>query len=128
MYDITKVYSEKQCRACKEVKNLSEFHINTALRDGLQIYCKVCKRLSELGKREVNKKIVYSYLKSVDKLNCKSCGITEEDESFWTSILKLYEPNGKAYRFRKCTKLKLDKIKDLQLLCLNCHTLNKEIK
>jgi len=37
--------ASKQCYRCKAVKDTSEFHLYSRNRDGLQPYCRPCKRL-----------------------------------------------------------------------------------
>ena len=34
----------KECTKCKEFKDLSEFHNQTANKDGLKSYCKLCAK------------------------------------------------------------------------------------
>lgn len=33
----------KKCSKCNQVKPISEFHKNTSMKDGLQVYCKDCQ-------------------------------------------------------------------------------------
>jgi 5-methylcytosine-specific restriction endonuclease McrA len=51
--DSTELSGEtKRCSKCGETKAVSEFHRNSASKDGRQCYCKVCKRASEKATRD----------------------------------------------------------------------------
>lgn len=42
----------KACPGCGETKPYAEFHRRTAAKDGLQSWCKACKKASELRRRD----------------------------------------------------------------------------
>lgn len=43
---------EKSCTRCKETKLISEFSKNKLTKDGLSLYCKLCRRLNDKDKKE----------------------------------------------------------------------------
>ena len=45
----------KSCRKCGETKPRSEFHRRAASKDGLQFYCKACKRIPGLSPHRVTR-------------------------------------------------------------------------
>lgn len=38
---------EKVCRLCLDTKSASEFHVKADSKDGLQVYCKTCKKVKD---------------------------------------------------------------------------------
>lgn len=45
----------KRCSKCKEIKPISEFHKNKVRKDGLQGYCKPCKKIYEMTYQKTEK-------------------------------------------------------------------------
>ncbi|GIO16874.1 hypothetical protein J19TS2_64290 [Cohnella xylanilytica] len=72
LYQVT----EKKCSGCKEVKQSSEFSKHNYSLDGLQTYCKLCRR--ELGKKRREKiKEQLSENTFIEK-GCKRCKETKK--------------------------------------------------
>ncbi len=67
--------THKQCRKCEKWKTFTSFHKSTSSKDGLQPWCKVCRRLydrayfkSHQNKRQANRK-VNRRIEQIIKLN-----------------------------------------------------------
>jgi hypothetical protein len=84
---------EKLCRRCKIIKDASCFHLLSKAPDGLQPYCKGCKRLidhihdmknpgrnlhNNLSNSIRNRKWVYEYLRC-KKCEWEGCNISDPD-------------------------------------------------
>ena len=41
----------KKCPRCGEIKNIIEFNKNKAQRDGLNVYCRPCQKISKEASR-----------------------------------------------------------------------------
>ncbi len=83
----------KQCCRCKAVKDTSEFHRSALRNDGLQSYCRSCKKLidKEHNQRnprrnyernrvyiQRNRKWIYEYLKT-KKCEWEGCTVDDPD-------------------------------------------------
>lgn len=124
----------KICKKCGENKDLSEFSKNAIKKDGLQIYCKSCKKI--YGKDHYNKnKDKYFRKNKVNKKKVRKI-LSEYKESFPCTDCKNYFPyyvmdfdhvNGikldNVARFindGRTNKAKEEMLK-CELVCANCH-------
>jgi hypothetical protein len=57
----------KQCRKCKQSKNLTEFFKDAGLKDGRANTCKVCKQTSTYEWRDKNKDKYNEYMRQKNK-------------------------------------------------------------
>lgn len=45
----------KKCPSCKETKAYSEYYLSRRMKNGIQVYCKVCCNVKDKAKRESRK-------------------------------------------------------------------------
>ena len=85
--------NRKICPKCKKEKKISEFHVNTREKDGLQWSCKECRSIKSDEKKQKEKQI--RELKDRGLKQCNKCGEVKE--------FKFFKKDGSGYR----TKCKL---------------------
>lgn len=59
--------TEKRCPRCKETKPLSEFGKDRRNKDGLNLYCKACKKLYNAEQKDYRREYFRDYNKSEHK-------------------------------------------------------------
>ena len=68
----------KRCTKCGEVKALSEFHKSKNQKDGLDVWCKTCKRAANKRRRDANReseiKKCQRYDRCVKNPSCPAVG------------------------------------------------------
>ncbi len=75
----SKVVTTKQCSRCGQVKNASEFSIDRSKKDGLNAWCKSCKRNYDISKSSTNSKKSTNFTNSTNsKVEFKSGSVTKE--------------------------------------------------
>ena len=79
--------TSKYCIKCKELKPLTEFHINRHMKDGLHVYCKTCRKISadkKMHTREGLISVIYSSQKAQSKRrDHEPPSYTEAELSTW---------------------------------------------
>ncbi|MFD0586453.1 hypothetical protein ACFQZE_00455 [Paenibacillus sp. GCM10027627] len=76
--------AEKKCSSCKEIKERSQFSKHNYSLDGLQTYCKFCKRVFDKKRKEKFKEQALE--KVVIEKRCKNCRETKNTMEFTKSI------------------------------------------
>lgn len=124
----------KLCSKCKREKELIEFNKNKRKLDGLQDYCKLCKKESDVkyykkdpkiyNKRNIlyykqKLKLIEPILKNRECLKCK-------ENRWWVIDFHHLDPNIKEFNISsKLNGLKLETLKNeinkCINLCANCH-------
>ena len=61
----------KRCCRCKVVKDASEFHRSAPRKDGLQKYCRACKRLIDREHNRRNPRRNYGHRRAYALRNCR---------------------------------------------------------
>ena len=85
------VIQRKLCSKCGQRKRLSEFYVNTASKDGLSSWCKLCKREQVDVNHDRCRAQVFEHYGSA----CRCCGATES--------LTLDHVHGNGEEHRKVT-------------------------
>lgn len=124
----------KLCPGCKETKHFNSFAINRLKKDGLQVYCRSCKKKIDARHYEENKKAqqnrnkinrdkfkdeISEYKKS---LGCKFCN--ENDScclDFHHIDSDLKEDNVSTMRGKIGKEKVWEEIKKCVVVCANCH-------
>ena len=70
---------EKSCTRCKETKLISEFSKNKLTKDGLSLYCKLCRRLNDNDKDKKEK--AENNIISINELTIKKCSKCNVEKS-----------------------------------------------
>lgn len=126
----------KLCFRCNELKDFSEFHKNSARSDGLQVNCKVCRKVidSESYKKSESRQLsikdrrdrIREYNRTLMRRYKAFCGCKFCDESEPVALdLHHLDPNEKdlnpssAIGF-STTSMKKE-IRKCIVLCANCH-------
>ena len=114
----------KVCSKCKVEKDLSEFYKNKLSKDGLDYYCKDCRKKQTAN---IQKEKGYSYAKENRafiesmKVPCEKCG---EDRLY---LIQFHHIDPKKKKFAVCTPGTRSKatiweeIDKCVCLCSNCH-------
>lgn len=111
----------KICSKCKVEKDESEFYSNKRMPDGLDYYCKDCRKGTNLAERtqeytEDNQAFIESL-----KTECCKCG---EDRP-WLIQFHHVIPENKSFNVTCGTRSKAsiwNEISKCVCLCANCHT------
>ena len=112
---------KKTCKKCGITKDVNEFYKNKLTKDGLESYCKECKRELVKGRSQRdtyqgNKSFVESL-----KTPCVKCG---EDRP-WVIQFHHIDPSTKKFEVANVsTRSKsalLEEINKCVCLCSNCH-------
>ena len=112
----------KECRRCKEVKALIEFHKSANGNQGVAAYCKPCNNEIAADRYQKNRDFVYGY-----KLwkGCEECGydlnpvaldLAHKDRED-KSCLK----NGSAINYYWSRPRLKQEMRKTRVLCANCH-------
>lgn len=97
----------KECKGCKELKSLDDYHKSTISKDGLNSYCKVCRCAKQKIYVKNNKKMVYEKKKKWRELNKEEIKISrhkyykknkEFENTRSNEWNKLNRENTKEYR------------------------------
>ena len=126
----------KTCSKCNVEKDVTEFGINRAKKDGLQVQCKPCRKATNhdyyvknpkkeeraAGARRLkakNREIIYGIL---SKAACTDCGIAD-----WR-VLEFDHVTGDkvdniAYLVACKTETLLAEIDKCEIRCKNCHSI-----
>ena len=124
---------DKFCPGCKTLKHESDFQKNLAKKDGLQGYCRLCKKeydRLEYQKRPLeqharNRKNVAKYRKEIsDYKASKGCSKCDEKDPRCLDFHHT-EPSNKIDTVSKLIifgrKRAWEEIKKCEILCANCH-------
>jgi hypothetical protein len=126
----------KRCARCGETKPLSEFHRHKSRRDGVQVYCKLCRAqidreryLRLRGTRVPSRNWERSHAEWLLELKsgkpCTDCGRTFPPQVMqWDhlpGVPKLGEIST-AFRGRSRADT-LEEISKCELVCANCHAI-----
>jgi hypothetical protein len=127
----------KQCYRCKAIKDTSEFHIYSRSRDGLQPYCRPCKRTIdnehykkyprrnyERNKANTlrNRMWLYSFLKT-KQCEWKGCVVSDPD----MLVLDHINPSERRHHVSSMVhapfglKTIQDEVAKCRVLCANHH-------
>lgn len=124
----------KLCPKCKEDKPLNAFAKNKKRSDGLQVHCRLCKKLSDakhyqenksaqMERNRINRAKFYEEIAAYKK--SKGCKFCEESEP---CCLDFHHRSGKEkdgtigkmmYNLNK--KLVWKEIAKCEVVCANCH-------
>lgn len=128
---------KKKCRRCEDVKNISEFQVFSRNKDGLQPYCRDCKRVFdrelyqknprrnyERNKANTNRNRLwlYEYLKN-KKCEWESCTVDDPD----MLVLDHLEPSEKRLEVSRMVgssyglKAVQEEVAKCRVLCANHH-------
>src|SRR5271165_4381282 len=66
---MTKLISEKRCPKCGEMRDLQDFYINLARRDGRDHYCRLCRAALSLAYAQGHKEERRAYAKHHNSKN-----------------------------------------------------------
>lgn len=92
--------AEKKCSHCKEIKQRSEFSKHNYSLDGLQTYCKLCRReLAKMQREKIKEKILE---KVIIEKRCKKCRETKKTIEFTKS---LSSKDGFSNTCKMCTSI-----------------------
>jgi hypothetical protein len=124
----------KICGKCKTEKPLGEFPKNKAKKDGLQSYCKACRKIAQAAYYRANKEFVKSqsrlsrrgrvnrFTKYKQTLQCSQC-----DESYYKCLeFHHLDPSKKDFslsvlkRDHSWDRI-LEEVDKCVVLCANCH-------
>jgi hypothetical protein len=135
--EVAKTGLVKQCCRCKVVKDTSEFHRSAPRKDGLQSYCRACKKLidSEHDKRnprrnyernkaniQRNQKWLHNFLKT-KQCEWEGCNVSDPDMLVFDHI----NPSEKRHHVSNMvhTPFSLKSIQEevakCRVLCANHH-------
>lgn len=71
--------NHKQCSKCNETKPIDDFHKSKSNKDGLNIYCKICKSSLDKQYRELNQDKIKQGKKKYYNENKESIAITKKE-------------------------------------------------
>ena len=130
------ILNVKQCGKCKSSKPLEEFDKNKTKPDGVQTFCKTCKKEynikyyaktknvhnpSRYENRRRHNAEVRDYILSVkDNKPCTDCGISYRYWQMDFDHLENKEFNIGTERGKKLDRIKKE-IAKCELVCSNCH-------
>ena len=80
----------KTCSKCKESKDLSEFSKDKSRKDGLTVWCKICKKVY----RQINKKAISDKNKAFRESHRES--IVDYQKTYYQTHKKLINAKAKA--------------------------------
>jgi hypothetical protein len=127
----------KQCYRCQAIKGLSEFHKFSRNKDGLQPYCRPCKRAIDnehyrthprrnyernKAKAHSNRKWFYEYL-STKQCEWDGCNVSDPD----MLVLDHLDPRQKRYEISNMVQRSFglktiqEEIAKCRVLCANHH-------
>lgn len=126
----------KKCGKCKEVKPRSEFALNRSKKDGLQSYCKTCKKEYDHDEYQRNAKTQVDnnrerrhrqrdwFNEYKKTLKCGYCGLKAK---WWCLTFHHLVGDDKcddvSNMVRSCSqKTIMDEVEKCVCLCFNCHT------
>lgn len=127
----------KQCCRCKLVKDTSEFHRYARNKDGLQPYCRPCKRaidnehykrnprrnyIRNKAKAQSNRRWLYDYLKT-KKCEWEGCDVNDPDMLVFDHLSpssKRSEVSRMAQQTYSLKSIKAEVMK-CRVLCANHH-------
>jgi hypothetical protein len=94
----------KECRKCNEEKELTEFHKETANKDGLVSHCKSCRKVIHKEYRENNKKKLKAQSKEYRENNIEKIKTT--DKEYYQDNIEKIKARSKEYRENNIEKIK----------------------
>lgn len=127
----------KQCCRCKLIKDTSEFHRYARNRDGLQPYCRPCKRAIDnehyqknprrnygrnKAKAQSNRRWIYEYLKT-KQCEWEGCDVDDPDMLVFDHLSpsdKVMEVSRMAHQTYSLETIKAEVAK-CRVLCANHH-------
>lgn len=126
----------KRCPRCGETKPLSEFHANKSRRDGVQTYCKPCRRQidhdryerfrrTRVPTRKWERGRAEWLLSLKNGRPCTDCGGTFSPEVMqWDHLPGNAKLGNISTDFRGRSRQEvLDEIAKCELVCANCHAI-----
>jgi 5-methylcytosine-specific restriction endonuclease McrA len=90
----------KSCSRCKEIKSLDSFHADNSRKDGLQPYCKSCRKIAQQkhyveNKEQFNEKQAIHRLRNKDEINRYSRNRYEKNKEKESERKKKYYQKNK---------------------------------
>lgn len=92
------------CTCCKELKPADEYNKNNRTKNGLEVYCKVCRKAKH---KESYEKNLFTWIHRLKKSECKKKDLAYEldpeyIESIWTKTCPIFgtilRVNDKSHR------------------------------
>lgn len=114
----------RKCKKCFEEKELSEFRRSVLCLFGRRHICKICSnKQRECKLSSARDKIYFGGLREKtlvrDKYACVICGMTDKQHrTKWNRSITVDHIDGNG----RYSKIKNNKLENLQTLCLPCHT------
>lgn len=114
----------KRCSRCETVKPATDFHGNSARRDGLSVYCGLCTSALHAEKRRELRVRTVTHLGG----RCRRCGYDGDSRAF-----AIDHVNGDGGKERKSGRVQaaiwraalVDEEGRYQLLCANCNVIKR---
>lgn len=91
----------KHCKSCNTEKNESDFYMNKARSDGLDVYCKECHSTKVKQRRDKYRSRIL--INEPAKKICKSCNIEKDNVKFHKTKTN---PDGLSNHCKACTGIR----------------------
>lgn len=117
----------KVCSCCKVEKNIKEFGKCKTNKDGLQYWCKTCKKEHGKKYRETHKEQIKQYYElNKEKINKRNNENYYKNKDKRSKRAKIYYQNNKEYKKTKANEYYYNNIKQIHLKQKEYYQRNKE--
>jgi 5-methylcytosine-specific restriction endonuclease McrA len=107
MGEVTPAYGKKRCSRCKRTKDVSQFGVSRHAPDGLNYWCRTCKKAAWKREFARKKKLKRFGEQLLLDLPLKQCGACTEFKSIDDFGVDSAKRDGRMIYCRKCVKAKM---------------------